>query len=340
MTVDSSPTARSDEAAQVRRRGGAQLADLPDDDRADLLDELAAHVDELVAEGDTPLTDRLGTPAEYAAELRASAGLPPRGHGVAPARRPSIGCAERPVIRGSEPRWTSSMHCVPSGGCSGPGWSSDSSRCGPARRRRRGPMPCRSSRASARRWWGCWCWSPPSWPPSSWVWRRAHPRPTPSLGRGGAERGHSTAAIPVLVNVGEATHSRPIYLDAGTTEVPPHEGVFAAGHQVWNIYAYDAQRPDAARRRGSSTRAARPLSLGLARDSTRQVVVDAQGRLVENAFPYRYLEPDGTVAAPGRGPDRGCPAAGRLGRLAGPERVEPPARARAPPARNGDLTLA
>jgi hypothetical protein len=46
----------------------------------------------------------------------------------------------------------------------------------------------------------------------------------------------------------------------------------------------------------------RPLSLGLSPDRTRQVVVDAQGRLVENAFPYRYLEPDGTVAHPDAGP--------------------------------------
>jgi hypothetical protein len=84
-------------------------------------------------------------------------------------------------------------------------------------------------------------------------------------------------------------------------EVPPHEGVYAAGHQVWNIYAYDSNGVMLHDVR-LFDQTGRPLSLGLATDRTRQVVVDAQGRLVENAFPYRYLEPDGTVAHPDAGP--------------------------------------
>ena len=67
-----------DAAAQAYLAGvAAELADLPDEERADLLDETAALLDELVAEGGAPLTNRLGDPASYAAELRASAGLAP-----------------------------------------------------------------------------------------------------------------------------------------------------------------------------------------------------------------------------------------------------------------------
>jgi hypothetical protein len=70
---------------------------------------------------------------------------------------------------------------------------------------------------------------------------------------------------------------------------------------VWNIYAYDAQ--------GNLLHDVRlydqdgaPLTLGLAPDVNRKPVVDVKGRLVENVFPYRYVEADGTVANPDAGP--------------------------------------
>lgn len=57
----------------------AELADLPVDDRAELVAELASHLAALDAEQEAaPLASRLGAPGVYAAELRASAGLPPR----------------------------------------------------------------------------------------------------------------------------------------------------------------------------------------------------------------------------------------------------------------------
>ena len=134
--------------------------------------------------------------------------------------------------------------------------------------------------------------------------------------------------VPVLAIVGEATHPNDVYLDSGTTEVPPHEGVFAAGHQVWNIYAYDAGG-----RMLHDVRlfdqSGRPLSLGLSADRTRQVVVDAQGRLVENAFPYRYLEPDGTVANPDAGPTVFAPP---LGGTAAPTATPAPSPSASPTA--------
>jgi len=51
------------------------LADLPDDERADLLEDLEDHLTELCAEFDDGLEAHLGTPERYAEELRASAGL-------------------------------------------------------------------------------------------------------------------------------------------------------------------------------------------------------------------------------------------------------------------------
>jgi hypothetical protein len=62
-------------------RVAAALADVPVDDRDELLDDLRAHLAEVAAEIETEdgatLESRLGTPEEYAAELRASAGFGP-----------------------------------------------------------------------------------------------------------------------------------------------------------------------------------------------------------------------------------------------------------------------
>lgn len=59
-----------------------QLLDLSEEEREDLLDDLRQHLQEVAAESEEPLVDRLGPPEGYAAELRATAALP-----VAPARR-------------------------------------------------------------------------------------------------------------------------------------------------------------------------------------------------------------------------------------------------------------
>ncbi len=61
-----------------------ELADLPADERAELLEEVEAS---LVEAGDDPVA-RLGSPARFAAELRASAGLPPAAPRQAPPREP------------------------------------------------------------------------------------------------------------------------------------------------------------------------------------------------------------------------------------------------------------
>ncbi|MDX6738938.1 HAAS signaling domain-containing protein [Actinocorallia sp. A-T 12471] len=58
----------TDYAAAVR----AALADIPQADRDELLEDLEEHLAEVAAEHDGPLEDRLGTPEAYAAELRAA----------------------------------------------------------------------------------------------------------------------------------------------------------------------------------------------------------------------------------------------------------------------------
>ncbi|MBP2707193.1 hypothetical protein JOL79_25750 [Microbispora sp. RL4-1S] len=52
----------------------AALADLPPDDREELLDDLDDHLAEIASESGMPLEERLGPPESYAAELRAAYG--------------------------------------------------------------------------------------------------------------------------------------------------------------------------------------------------------------------------------------------------------------------------
>jgi hypothetical protein len=71
-TGESGPGA---EVLAFAREVRAALADVPAERSAELLDDLEEHLAEVALEGDEPLATRLGPPAEYAAELRRSAGL-------------------------------------------------------------------------------------------------------------------------------------------------------------------------------------------------------------------------------------------------------------------------
>jgi hypothetical protein len=65
------------EIAQYAAAVGAALADLPENTRNELLEDLPAHLAEVAAEVEAEggtLQDRLGSPAAYAAELRATVG--------------------------------------------------------------------------------------------------------------------------------------------------------------------------------------------------------------------------------------------------------------------------
>ncbi len=62
-----------------------RLAGVPDEERAELLDDVAAHVREVADEfGSDQLTERLGTPEQFSEELRASAGYAPTDEALAP----------------------------------------------------------------------------------------------------------------------------------------------------------------------------------------------------------------------------------------------------------------
>ena len=63
----------------------AELSDLAPEERDDLLAEVEPSLLEAAADGDEPIAGRLGAPADFAADLRASAGLPP----APPSARPS-----------------------------------------------------------------------------------------------------------------------------------------------------------------------------------------------------------------------------------------------------------
>jgi hypothetical protein len=76
MTATSTTT---EAAQQYLLEVERELADLPADERGELLEELAGHLAALEEDPDeAPWESRLGAPADYARELRAAAGLPPR----------------------------------------------------------------------------------------------------------------------------------------------------------------------------------------------------------------------------------------------------------------------
>jgi hypothetical protein len=75
MTAPTTTPAAEQYLADVER----ELADLPAEERAELLEDLALHLVALEEDNDGRALDaRLGSPTDYAAELRTAAGLPPR----------------------------------------------------------------------------------------------------------------------------------------------------------------------------------------------------------------------------------------------------------------------
>ncbi|MDQ1652985.1 MAG: hypothetical protein QOI35_2185 [Cryptosporangiaceae bacterium] len=107
MTGENGTTGEDVQRAEMERyteRVRAALADLPADERDELTEDLHTHLADVVAETSGPaetggpagtstsLESRLGSPEEYAAELRRSAGIPPA---EAPPQRPPLGAGLR-----------------------------------------------------------------------------------------------------------------------------------------------------------------------------------------------------------------------------------------------------
>ncbi len=72
----SAPTSTDPEVAAYARQVREALADVPAARLEELLEDLEEHLVEVASETPGPLHERLGTPADYAAELRRAAGLP------------------------------------------------------------------------------------------------------------------------------------------------------------------------------------------------------------------------------------------------------------------------
>jgi hypothetical protein len=279
----------------------AALADLPSDDRQDLLDELGTHLEELSQETDAPLESRLGTPAAYAAELRASAGLPPAGARknlalVWAARlRPAL---DRPSVRSGH-EFLASLRPV---------------------------------------WWVVRAWilvatlahwtERPSWSTRLIVVPRIFNGTTGlcltavaivvsvqlgrhRLGVGRAARNVSLlvntvavlALLPTLFSLVAASENTGCCISYQTVEQVPAHGVYAGGEQVRNIYAYDGAGKLVTDLRLYDEHG-RPLDLDLLNDANRRVLFDSTGAAVQNTYPIRYFEPGTrTVTSPFAAPN-------------------------------------
>lgn len=88
---------------------GRWLDDLPLATAAELLEGLGEHLAEVGADDFESLVDLLGPPDSYAAELRASAGLPPRALFSRPTHQPSP-VSEIGAVRTVRPRLTLGVH--------------------------------------------------------------------------------------------------------------------------------------------------------------------------------------------------------------------------------------
>ena len=75
-TAGSTQTSTDPEVTAYARQVREALADVPPARLEELLEDLEEHLVEVASETPGPLTDRLGAPATYAAELRRAAGLP------------------------------------------------------------------------------------------------------------------------------------------------------------------------------------------------------------------------------------------------------------------------
>jgi hypothetical protein len=285
-------TTRSREAEDYLGRVAAALADLPDDDRRDVLEEVAGHVDEVAGESEAPLVARLGSPEDYAAELRASAGLPAAERGTGPLVRERLRqLRERPAVRAARdflgslrPAWWVLRAWVLVGlvamwpGQTTPTWGDAMPLVPRVGTPLVGLLVLLAVVVA-----------------SVQVGRRDR---SLSAGQQLAVRvvnlGAALMLLPVMASVGAAGHPDYVYVDSEPVTVVPHEGVYSAGEQVWNIYAYDAAGTMLHDVR-LFTQDGTPLSLGLSFDATKRQTLDSSGQRVDNAFPYRYLDPGSGV---------------------------------------------
>jgi hypothetical protein len=103
-----STTTASMEVREYLEAVSRELSDLPAEERDELLEDLDSHLREVSAEGEGSLVQRLGPAEQYAAELRASAGLSSSDRSNAGVLYRAIGSlsASRTWRRAAEHPWT------------------------------------------------------------------------------------------------------------------------------------------------------------------------------------------------------------------------------------------
>lgn len=269
----------------------AELADLAPEEREDLLSEVDPSLLEAAAEGEDPIAARLGPPADFAADLRASAGLPaaPRAQAARPGVRARLAASPAlrragGVLRELAPAWWAARAYLAAGLLAlllGVGWSVQhpwlprfGSAAGTALVLALALAGSFALGLRARRGGG--------------ALRRAAILLDVVL---------LVAAVPVLDRAADA----PAAMPAIEAVASPSTGVVNDGATVENIYPYgrngrllhDVRLYD---------QLGRPLDVPI-EDPERRPVLERGGREARNAFPIRYFE-SGTrrVARPNAGP--------------------------------------
>jgi hypothetical protein len=283
---------------------GASLADLAPDERADLLAEVEASL--LESAGDSPIAS-LGPPEEFAAELRASAGLgaplTPEASGdpLASLRSLAARVAGYPPVRALArlarelaPAWwlvRGYLVVVAIAALTGASWASSHPWLPILGSERAGALLVVVASALSL-----------------------------AVGLGTRRTGASVALALLVVNlaalvavVPAVRHAQqdatPIIVQAAPSAADSfaYRALYDNGTQVLNIYPYsragtllhDVQLYD---------QNGRPITLGLGDDPLRRIVRSKIGATLANAYPVRYREPGtGQVAHPNAAPYRRAP---------------------------------
>ena len=273
----------------------AELADLAPEERDDLLSEVEPSLLEAAAEGDEPSAARLGSPADFAADLRASAGQPPapRARAARTGLRGSLSRLLRrsvPMLRELAPAWWAARAYIAVGLLAltiDVDWSA------------RHPFLPRFGSGAATALMLALVLA------GSFALglriRRAGPRARRAALA--LDLALLVAAVPVIDRAADT----PVVVPSGfviTQSEAPAGGLVFEGAAVENIYAYDR-----AGRLLHDVRLydnfGRPLALMPgAGDPNRRQIVERGGARAFNAFPIRYYEP-GTrrVARPDAAPN-------------------------------------
>lgn len=315
-------------AAQVR----THLADLPSDQVEDLTDGLEADLAEALADpdarpatGEVPtvategpagatildLAARFGAPADYAAELRSAAGLPP----VPEVSAPDLGTTRWEDL---QVWWAEQKEAV----VAHPSW------------------PAVSGFAESIRpaWWVARGWvlfglffsvssndeavvAPRSLP--EWVVFLGLVWVSVELGRGrwdARSKGRpfvfaanllaAVFLLPGVVVMASPAEVR--YVDSGVSEVPLSDGVYVDGSRVTNLFVYDAggeyvEHAQVLDNQGRAVRVDEPGGLWISDEQTVLSwvpLLDVDGREVSNAYPVPTLRSDDFFATDGMDHDQ------------------------------------